>query len=429
MMATPKINDSVLQHAVDAVAGYGNVVSAAHALGLTRGCLEGRLRSAKLRGITCRRTLDRFMDPAFAPAAVTPGGPPPQSELDKLHDEITELRAQAKALKGATVDGEYVKRKIIGLAQAATEVTAPRWLIDPVRGKALPGVPVAMWSDWHWGEVVFPDQVNGVNEFNLEVAHARARRLVERTIRLLKNHVVNPEYPGIVVNLGGDMLSGDIHEELKESNDVPLLPALLDLFGVLCWAIKTLADEFGNVFLPCVTGNHGRMSRKPQAKNRNFTNYDWLLYQLLAKHFIDDPRITFFIPDGPDALYSVFGHKILLSHGDQFRGGDGMIGAIGPITRGNQKKLARNSSINREYDTMVIGHWHQYMPLHRTMVNGSLKGYDEYANSCNFGFEPPIQALWLSHPEHGIIMHLPVYLEPHPGRTDGAPWVCWQDKT
>lgn len=421
-MSTPKTSKTIAQQAMNAWKANRTVIAAAHALGITRGAMEARLRAAKLYGL-------QPGDKARPTPALVAEANMTAAEINKLTDEIIELKAQLKARKGDTLDSSYVKRKIFGIIEASADVVVPRWAVDAVRGKALPGVPHAMWSDWHWGETVFPDQVNGVNEFNLEVAHKRAKRLVERTIRLLKNHVVNPDYPGIIIALGGDMLSGDIHEELKESNDVPLLPALLDLFGVLCWAITQMADSFGNVFLPCVTGNHGRMSRKPQAKNRNFTNYDWLLYQLLAKHFAGDKRVTFFIPDGPDALYSVFGHRILLTHGDQFRGGDGIIGAIGPITRGNQRKLARNSSINREYDTMLIGHWHQYMPLHRTLVNGSLKGYDEYANANNFGFEPPIQALWLTHPEHGIIMHLPVYLEPHPGRSKGSEWVKWQDKT
>lgn len=406
--------EALLQQAIDAVAKHGSKAAAARALGLPVNTLKDRLNAAALPRVEPA--------PAVAPASYV-------SEADKLRESITELKAQLKATRDNTIDATYVRNKIIGLVADTANVEVPSWMLSPSRGKALPGVPIALWSDWHWGEVVFPDQVNGVNKFDLDVAHQRARRLVERTVRLLKSHVVNPEYPGIVINLGGDMLSGDIHEELKESNDVPLLPALLDVYGVLVWAIGKLADEFGKVFLPCVTGNHGRMSRKPQAKNRNFTNYDWLLYQLLAKYFERDARVTFFIPDGPDALYSAFGHKYLLTHGDQFRGGDGIIGAIGPITRGNQRKLARNSSINREYDTMLLGHWHQYMPLHRTLVNGSLKGYDEYANSNNFGFEPPIQALWLNHPEHGVIMHLPVYLEPHPGRGEPGPWVSWQDRT
>ena len=424
-MAAKTLSKRDAKAALAAVAKHGTVVAAALALGLSRGALEGRLRSARKQGLekpvvsaAARRAARAKTVEVLAP-----------SELDRLRDEVYELRAQLKASKGDGIDADWVKRKILGISEAADHAPHPTWLVGPARGKSLPGVPTAFWSDWHWGEVVFPDQVNGVNTFDLKVAQQRARRLVERTIQLLKHHVVNPSYPGIVVCLGGDMVTGDIHEELKETNDVPTLSALLDLFGVLCWAIKTMADEFGRVFLPCVPGNHGRTTRKPQAKNRAFTNYDWLLYQLLAKHFSDDPRVTFFIPDGPDALFQVAGHKYLLTHGDQFRGGDGIIGAIGPITRGNQRKLARNSSINRGYDTMLLGHWHQYMPLHRTLVNGSLKGYDEYANVNNFGFEPPIQALWLTHAAHGVIMHLPVYLEPHPGRDESAPWVQWQDKT
>jgi hypothetical protein len=426
-MSTAKLSDDLAQLAVDAVAVYGSKIAAARALQIAVTTLKYRCDVAKDRGIKASVVpLTSVVASSNAELSVTSAA---VEEANKLKDEVKELAAQLKSVRANTIDGEYVKRKIIGIKNETAGVEVPDWLLSMPRGKALPGCPVAMWSDWHWGEVVFPDQVNGVNEFNLVIASKRARRLVERTIYLLQNHVVNPEYPGLVLNLGGDMLSGDIHDELKESNDVPLPKALLDVYGVLIWCIKQLVEAFGRVLIPCVTGNHGRMSRKPQAKNRNFTNYDWLLYQLLSKHFEDDARVQFYIPDGPDALYSVYGHKILLTHGDQFRGGDGIIGAIGPITRGNQKKLARNTAINRAYDTMVIGHWHQYMPLHRTLVNGSLKGYDEYANSNNFGFEPPIQALWLQHPQHGIIMHLPVYLEPHPTRAEGSAWVQWQDRT
>lgn len=347
---------------------------------------------------------------------------------DLLRDRIFELEGQLKSVKNSTLTDDYVKRKIIGLTKDFANLRTPTWTVDMPRGKTLPGVPVALWSDWHAGEVVQAAQVGGVNEFNMEILNARVRRLVERTVYLLKKHVVNPTYPGIVVNLGGDMLSGDIHEELTATNEKPLMAVLMDLFGMLRWALLVIAEEFGQVFVACVTGNHGRNTRKPRMKDRNFTNFDWLLYQFLAKSFEDDSRIQFFIPDGPDALYSVYGHKYLLTHGDQFRGGDGIIGAIGPITRGNARKQARNSAIKRGYDTMLLGHWHQYMPLHRTLVNGSLKGYDEYADANNFGYEPPIQALWLTHPEHGVTVHLPVYLEQHAGRKPNADWITWQDK-
>lgn len=42
--------------------------------------------------------------------------------------------------------------------------------------------------------------------------------------------MVNPDYPGIVVALAGDMVSGDIHQELKETNEVPTIASVVELF-------------------------------------------------------------------------------------------------------------------------------------------------------------------------------------------------------
>jgi hypothetical protein len=64
-----------------------------------------------------------------------------------------------------------------------------------------------------------------------------------------------------------------------------------------------------------------------------------------------------------------------------------------------------------DYDTMLIGHWHQYTHLGRLIVNGSLKGYDEYAYNSGFPFETPQQALWLTHPKYGITYRMPVYVD------------------
>jgi hypothetical protein len=52
------------------------------------------------------------------------------------------------------------------------------------------------------------------------------------------------------------------------------------------------------VFVPCVTGNYGRNTLKIRAKGRNFTYFDWLIYQFLAKLFAHDARVQFAIPDG-----------------------------------------------------------------------------------------------------------------------------------
>lgn len=101
-----------------------------------------------------------------------------------------------------------------------------------------------------------------------------------------------------------------------------------------------------------------------------------------------------------------------------------MIGALGPIIRGDHRKRSRNAQIDQDYDTMLLGHWHQLIQLQRLIVNGSLKGYDEYANQNNFPYEPPRQALWITHPQHGITFSAPVNVERKKivGRTE---WVSW----
>jgi hypothetical protein len=406
-MSTPNLTDKQLQEVIDAYNKTGAKTKAADLLKLNLNTYSHRYRIAISRG--------------FKPIEK-----PEESVMDKLkdaNDRIRQLESASASQQEEQLTAEYIKKKIIKLRDSKT--ITPNWLIKKNEKKKFAGVPTLFASDWHWGEVVDPNQINGVNEYNMTIAQNRARTMVEKAIDLLQNYVANANYPGIVFVLGGDMVSGDIHEELMATNEKEIMPTVLDLFGVLSWCIHTLANEFGNVFVPCVSGNHGRNTHKIRNKGRNFTSFDWLLYQFLAKRFENDTRITFHIPDGSDAYYSVFGHKYLLTHGDQFRGGDGVIGALGPIIRGDHRKRSRNSQIDMGYETMLLGHWHQLIQLERLIVNGSLKGYDEYAYSNNFGFEPPRQAMWITHPEHGITFSIPIYVDSKKRKIQ-KDWISWK---
>lgn len=400
-----------LFEALKLVTTHGSVPAASRASGIPVRTLRDRYTKAVEVGIGMGR------DPA-------PDAPLPD-DATQIRNRLYEQELQLRMLRMAAPTDEYVKSKIIGLTESLDQAKPPKWLVSAPKRAGLPGVPCLLWSDWHAGEVVFPNQIGGVNEFNMEVLEQRVHRLVEKTIYLLRHHVVNPEFPGIVVNLGGDMLSGDIHDELRQTNEQPTMVVMLKLFELLCAAFDLLVTEFGQVFVVAVPGNHGRLDRKPQAKQYNFTNFDWLLYQFLGKAFAGDKRLRFYVPDGPDALYTVYGHRYLLTHGNQFRGGDGMIGHFGPVLRGQKKKQSRNAEIGQEFDTLLHGHFHTYFPTQRIIGNGSLIGYNEYANMGNFSYEPPIQAMWLTHPEHGIIMHVPVYLERHHGAKNDQEWVRW----
>jgi len=255
------------------------------------------------------------------------------------------------------------------------------------------------------------------------IARKRLKTVIETTIGLCKILDPSMSYPGIVIPLGGDMVSGNIHDELAASNELNTMPTVLDLYTNLVPAIRLMADTFGHVFLPCVSGNHDRDTKKIWSKDRNHTSFGWLLYQFLAAAFAQDKRVTFYIPDGADALYRIYNTRYLLTHGDQFRGGDGIIGPLGPVTRGEQKKNTRNAAVGQDYDVMEFGHFHKRMLTARLRGNGSLKGYDEYAADSNFGYEPPSQNFWITHPDHGITFDAPVYADTAVKTSRKAEWV------
>jgi len=403
-MSTPPLPRELAQQALDATTIHGSEVKAAAALGLTRNTLQSRIRRAAIYKLKPTAGLVDPRDPAAKDATIR-----------RLESELR--RAQATSSEVAAV------REIIGgLSAKVSALQTPPFVVVGPNTPSSPGVPTLFLSDWHAGEVVYPSQINGVNQYNVEIMRERAAGLVKSAVHLLE--IISPkmDYPGIVVPLGGDMISGNIHEELTATNEINSMPAVLELYSILTGIIEELVRIFGHVFLPCVTGNHGRDTRKIWAKDRHYTSFDWLLYQFLARRFEKDKRVTFYIPDGSDAYYRIYDYRYLLTHGDQFRGGDGIIGPLGPIIRGDQKKRSRNAQVNMEYYTMICGHWHQYIHLLRLIVNGALKGYDEYAYSGNFPFEPPCQALWLTHAKYNITYRMPVYVARQEAPSKAA-WV------
>lgn len=403
-MAQKPLSRALLQQAVNAYAEAGTFPGAAALLGIPRNTVQSRVHAARQAGVKPN------------------GGRHDPNDVQAAQAEIKRLKAENAKLKEESLTARTIREAILSLAHDVDRTSTPAWALNTKKGHDGPGVPTLFVSDLHWGEVVQPTQVNGVNSYNLKIAHRRLKTLAESTERLLRILSPKMEYPGIVIPLGGDMISGNIHEELAATNEINTMPTVLDLFGALASFIARMADTFGHVFLPCVPGNHGRDTKKTWKKDRHHTSFDWLLYCFLAKHFEKDKRVTFLIPDAPNAYYKIYNHRYWLTHGDDVRGGDGMIGALGPIIRGDHKKRSRNAQVNLDYDTLLCGHWHQYIHLTRLIVNGSLKGYDEYAFDGAFPFERPQQALWLTHPKYGITYRMPVYVD-NPGPAPQTNWV------
>lgn len=386
-------SDSELITTLKSIEKHATKQEAAAALGISTRTLRERAALARGRNLTAQTVL---RDPA-----------------EKLRIENASMRAEIATFKREEETAAAIREQIWKLE--AHDPAPPEWLIKE-GANGFRGMPILFGSDWHYGEVVRPEEIGGVNKYNAEIAAKRIKQMTETTIDLAFNHMGKAKtvYPGMVLVYGGDMISGDIHEELAVTNDRTPIQCVNDLTDLMGAQIETLATKFGRIHIPCVTGNHGRNTRKMHLKGRVFTSYEWNIYCNLKRDFRKNKQITFQIPEQTDARFSVYGHRYLLTHGDMLgvKGGDGIIGAIGPIRRGEIKVRNAESQIDNDFDTIMMGHWHQEIFLPGLIVNPTLKGYDEFARSIlRAPYGRAAQLLWFTHPEHGITSRWTIYLQ------------------
>lgn len=338
-------------------------------------------------------------------------------ELRRLRAHVKRLERDLRRAEERDLSLQEVRESIFELASAPRR--APRWTMRPPPAGDTPGTPILLLSDWHAGEVVRAAEVGGVNTFSMKTLRERVSRVLGGAIVLATKYTTNPQYNGIVVPILGDMVTGEIHDELARTNDRDLLPAVLEVADMLTAVLRTLADTFGRVYAPCVSGNHGRLGKRLEAKSFTVRNFDWLIYNLVERALFDDTRIVIHNPAANEVHFGVHGVRLLALHGHDLgvKGGDGIIGALGPIMRGRLKVGAQQASMGRDFDLLVMGHWHQYLVLPGVVVNNTLKGYDDYAAKF-LRAKPsrPSQALFYIHPKQGVTSHWQVFGDKPPRR-------------
>lgn len=273
---------------------------------------------------------------------------------------------------------------------------------------------LALLSDAHWDEVVRAAEVMGSNAYNREIAVLRLRTYGNNLVKLMRNYTSGVKYDGLVLAILGDMFSGNIHDELRETNEQPLISSVLFWKEQLVALIKFLQEQLQiPLDIPCVVGNHPRMDKKPKAKNYVRDNFDYLLYKLVEREFKDSSDIKVDVSESVDKIKTVYSTRILFTHGSQFRGGSGISGLLAPLMIGDARKRKRNSAVDMPYDYLAMGHWHERAVFKGILQNGTLKGYDEYAFTGNFEFQEPQQLFAVVDPKHKVTISAPIWCQ-HP---------------
>lgn len=303
--------------------------------------------------------------------------------------------------------------KLLGLVESyhAAAGEAPKWMTPKAKLKPNSATACLQLSDLHLDEVVNPHEIGGLNAYSREIARMRLMRWASKACEMGERY--KHAWDGAVVFWGGDMVSGAIHDELRETNEDCLPSSIVYWAPLLAAAIRQVADYYGRVHVPAIVGNHGRLTKEKPAKRRGRNSWDWLLVQFVQAHLKNDPRITFDIAEGTYLFVPIYDTYVYLTHGDEAGGGGGWAGVWSPLGTIHRRGVELAAAHNLRICYSVVGHWHQTVLAHHRGLscNGSMKGWDEFAALLRLRPEPAMQNFFVHSPENGITMAAPLFLQ------------------
>ena len=366
----------------------------------------------------------------------------PEEEL-LVNEEGTENRIKLDK-KLATYKGEakYYKKLYDGLLK---DTIKQEVIIETIQDytKGFPSIPlkhlnnsdktpfghekqimVAPLSDTHIGEHVFKEQMRGLNEYNFEIFNKRMYGWANQILKHTSYRRQIAPVEELVIPMLGDMISGDIHEELARSNMANCMEQMIRGASIIAQALMYLAPHYTKIRVPCVVGNHGRMTRKPPMKDK-YMDWDYMLYQWMASFCRNQENIEFHIPRSFITTFKIHDKVVLITHGDCISGAGSSGAILNSITKLRsvfqfRKTLQReiegalDGDLEQEFDSVMIGHFHRIDELDigtgELHICGTMKGPDEFALQRLQAATKPKQLVTYWHPRYGYIGKDIIYL-------------------
>ena len=288
---------------------------------------------------------------------------------------------------------------------------------------------VAPLTDTHIGEDVDYQQMAGLNSYSFEIFNRRLSGWAEQVLNLVELRRASVPIDDLIVPMLGDMISGDIHDELIKTNQDNVMGQMSRGANLIAQALMYLAPHFKTITVPCVVGNHGRMTRKPPMKDK-YMDWDYMLYQWVASFCSNQKNIKFQINTSYMNIFQVYDKNVLIMHGDSASGG----GSISTITRvitnlrnvlqfrkGLEPEIAAANTHVKEpnllpttFDSLMMGHFHRVDEIDigtgHAIICGCMKGGDEFALQRLAVITKPQQIVTYWHPKYGYIGKETIYL-------------------
>ena len=330
-------------------------------------------------------------------------------QLENTRQERNLLKRQLKAASKriAVVDGivEQLSPIIKPLKPAAPVKTRA------VKGKVIEETLVLMFSDNHADQVVTPQEVDGLEDYDFKVSARRHEVLVEELLEWTQNSLSNFRFRKLVIMGLGDYTSGEIHGHVNRSyfgdqftNDL----AIAQLFSQV---FRELAAHFIEVEIVSITGNHGRLTDRIEfTKEAVAANHDTLIMKIAEIHLQNIKNIKFEFPSGLSTVKQIEGWNFFLHHGHGKKG-SGETWARAKRKAGTIVPLHRGA-----IDYFCSGHFHTPGDVAvsggATMLgNGAFLNCDQYSYQNIDEAGSACQLIFGVHPHNGVTWRLPIKLQ------------------
>lgn len=320
-------------------------------------------------------------------------------EVMRLRERLSEAESKLKASYRESEVEDRMVEHLERLVPALPPVAAPTFM---PRGRTKPENVVMLTSDYHVGEVVSAEETGGLAVYDWDIFKRRWQYHVDAVGGICFGKLTGYDFSRLNIPMVGDMVTGVIHDELRETADGTVMEWVCDGAHIFAQGIRQLAAEFPEIVVDCVIGNHGRLDKQVRFKKR-YVSYDYLLYRFLALELRDLEHVTVNVHKSFYSLLEVPGATMLNIHGDNIKSWAGIpwYGVNRAVTN---LSLLLNSQRKR-FDIVNLGHFHNAGTLDRIdcelVLNGSAVGGNEYSIGALFTSTRPAQVLYGIHPERG----------------------------
>lgn len=265
-------------------------------------------------------------------------------------------------------------------------------------------------ADAHMGAVQDAKEIEGFNEFNPDICRARQLNFAHRFNRWTDRHRLAYTINECAVLVTGDLISGDIHQELQVTNAFPITVQVVEAAKVLAEQMIELAQNFTSIEVHFIgADNHGRLTKKPQAKQEGLNSMNYLV-GVLAKAYLEKiVNINFNIYPAHEKVVQVGSRNYLITHGH------GMRAWMGIPWYSAERKVGKEATSRMQlimdqkmqmsevgFHKFIFSHFHTPLDTQMYSCCGSVQGTDAYDHVAG-RYALPSQAGWLVHPKYSEV--------------------------